>query len=84
MATIRGARRYGGVSLEADGDFIIDASATEALREKMLLDRGDDIPLFNNGGALSELIARCEEDTGLAPPSPPVFPSRVQRELSAE
>ena len=84
MATSRGARRYGVVILEADGDFSIDAGATEALRKEMIAERGDDIPLFNKGGDLSELIARCEEDTGLAPPSPPVFPSWVQRELSAE
>ena len=27
---------------------------------------------------------RCEEDTGLAAPSPPVFPSWVQRDLAAK
>ena len=84
LATIEGATRYGVVILEADGDFSIDADATEALRKKMIAARGNDIPLFDKGGTLSELIARCEEDTGLAPPSPPVFPSWVQRDQAAE
>ena len=84
LATIDGATRYGVVILEADGDFSIDADATEVLRKKMIAARGNDIPLSDKGGTLSELIARCEEETGLAPPSPPVFPSWVQRDQAAE
>ena len=84
LATIEGARRYGVVITEKDRMFSFDAAGTEALREEMREARGNDIPLFDKGGTLSELIARCEEETGLAPPSPPVFPSWVQRDQAAE
>ena len=84
LATIEGARCYGVVILEAGCDLNIDAGAAGALREKMIEERSDDIPLFDKEGVLSELIARCENDTRLAAPSPPVFPSWVQRDLAAE
>lgn len=29
--------------------------------------------LFDFGGTVAELIARCEAETGLPPPKPPVF-----------
>ncbi|MFP6689824.1 MAG: hydantoinase B/oxoprolinase family protein [Alphaproteobacteria bacterium] len=84
LATVEGARRYGVVIIEADGEFSVDAAATETLREVMRAARGNDIPLFDKGGTLSELIARCEEDTGLPPPAPPVFPAWVQKDQAAE
>tara|TARA_A100001037_G_scaffold253039_1_gene237375 strand:- start:347 stop:532 length:186 start_codon:yes stop_codon:yes gene_type:complete len=46
--------------------------------------RVNDIPLFDKGGTLDELIARCEEDSGLAPPAPPVFPDLVEKIRAAE
>ena len=56
----------------------------EEFREEMRAARGNDFPLFDKGGAIAELIARCEEDTGLAPPAPPVFLSWVQKDQAAE
>ncbi|MEE8172446.1 MAG: hypothetical protein V3T62_05910 [Alphaproteobacteria bacterium] len=63
---------------------LINEAAAEALREEMRAARGNHIPLFDKGGALSELIARYEEETGLAPPTPPVFPDWVQKDRAAE
>ena len=84
LVSAAGATRYGIVIDEADGAFSVDAPASEKLREEMRAARGNDFPLFDKGGAIAELIARCEEDTGLAPPAPPVFPSWVQKDQAAE
>jgi len=84
LATIEGAARYGVVISEADGLYSLDEAATEALRDEMRAARGNEIPLFDKGGTLDELIARCEADTGLPPPKPPVFPDWVERDQAAE
>jgi N-methylhydantoinase B len=83
LLTIEGAKRYGVVILESEGDFSVDAAASETLREEMREARGNDIPLFDKGGDLADLIARCEAETGLAPPAPPVFPDWVDRGQAA-
>ena len=84
LVSIEGAARYGVVIAEADGDFAVDAAASEALREEMREARGNDIALFDKGGDMADLIARCEQDTGLAPPSAPVFPDWVDQGEAAE
>jgi 5-oxoprolinase (ATP-hydrolysing) len=55
-------------------DFTINEGATAELREKMREDRkgtgwSEEVS-YNRGGTMRELIARCEEETGLKPPKP--------------
>jgi N-methylhydantoinase B len=69
LVSIDGAKRYGVV---LSGEFIIDQRATEDLRRKMTSSRGD-VQLFDRGGTIDELKARCMEDTHLEPPTTPVF-----------
>jgi N-methylhydantoinase B len=69
LVTVAGARRY-GVVLAANGS--VDEKATHSLREKMRTERGD-VPLFNFGGSIEEIRARCKAETHLDPPRPPTF-----------
>jgi N-methylhydantoinase B len=70
LVTVEGARRY-GVVLGDDG--AVDAAATEALRSELVAARGDDIGVFNFGGDLEDIRARCEEETHLPAPVKPTF-----------
>jgi len=67
--TADGARRY-GVVLTAD--LQADESATATLRRTKAAERGE-TALFNFGGTVEELKARCKADTHLEPPTAPVF-----------
>lgn len=69
LVTVKGARGYGVVVRE---DFTVDNATTDALRQKMAAERGK-IELFDRGGTIEELRARCKEETFLEPPKPPVF-----------
>ena len=69
LVTANGAKRY-GVVLNADGS--LNAKETEALRAKLTKERGD-VKLFDFGGTIEELKARCKAETGFEPPAPPVF-----------
>jgi N-methylhydantoinase B len=64
-----GARRYGVVLRD---DFSLDEAATNSLRQTMATTRGA-VELFDFGGTVEELKARCKEDTQLEPPKAPVF-----------
>jgi N-methylhydantoinase B len=64
-----GARRYGVVLRD---DFSLDEAATTSLRQTMATTRGA-VALFDFGGTVEELKARCKEDTQLEPPKAPVF-----------
>lgn len=70
LVTAEGAQRY-GVVIAADGT--VDSAATEALRAERVASRGEDIPLFNRGGSIEELRARCERETHLPAPVAPTF-----------
>ncbi|HEY7775865.1 MAG TPA: hydantoinase B/oxoprolinase family protein [Kineobactrum sp.] len=70
LVTAQGAQRY-GVVIAADGS--VDSTATQALRSERVAARGDNIPLFNRGGTVEELRARCEQETHLPAPTPPTF-----------
>ena len=70
LVTVAGARRY-GVVIGDDG--AVDVSATEALRAQMIAERPDDIPLFNLGGDVEDIRARCEAETHLPAPVKPTF-----------
>jgi len=67
LVTQEGARRYGVVLNEV---MEVDEKATEVLREKMRSERGE-VKLFDFGGTVEELRARCREETRLEPPQPP-------------
>lgn len=68
LVSIEGARRYGVVIV----DDAVDAAATTALRQAMSAARGP-ISLFNRGGTLEQIKARCQEETGLPTPATPVW-----------
>ncbi len=70
LVTVAGARRYGVVIADDDS---VDAAATEALRAQLRAERAD-IALFNRGGSIDELKARCAEaETHLPAPRSPNF-----------
>lgn len=75
LVSVEGAKRY-GVVMASDGS--VDTAATEALRSELRGARSDDQPLFNRGGTIEEIKARCEEETHLPPPVTPQFPTQVQ------
>ena len=79
IVTTEGARRYGVV---LNGDHSVDETATAALRQTMASERGD-VELFNFGGTVKELKARCKDETHLDPPKTPVFQKWIDR-ASAE
>ena len=72
LVTRDGARRY-GVVLDADGG--VEEEATRDLRETMRRER-DDPGLFHYGDTIENILARCESETGLPPPSPPIHEDR--------
>ena len=72
LVTAEGARRYGVVVIEANGNATLDATATEALREELAQQRSECL-LFDFGGSIDELKQRCAEETGLTAPTAPVF-----------
>ena len=69
LVSVEGARRY-GVVLDADGG--IDTAATEALRNT-LREARTDTGIFNFGGTIEALKARCQQETHLPPPAEPRF-----------
>lgn len=68
LVSVTGALRYGVVIVAG----VVDPDATEALRRKMDDERGE-IGLFNRGGTLEEIKARCFAETGLPAPATPVW-----------
>lgn len=69
LVTPVGARRYGVVVRE---DRSVDVEATEALRRTMA-DARPEPTLFNRGGSVDALKARCLAETHLPPPRSPEF-----------
>jgi N-methylhydantoinase B len=67
LVTDEGARRYGVVV----GDAGVDAAATEALRAELRAARPAELPVFDMGPPLEELLERCEAETGLPAPKRP-------------
>ncbi len=67
LVTAAGARRYGVV---LDAARRVDAGATASLRSTLQSGRKTR-PIFDRGGTLEELKARCLRETGLPPPASP-------------
>jgi N-methylhydantoinase B len=57
-------------------DFSVDETATKALRDAIAGER-EDPALFDFGGSIAEIKARCKEETGFEPPRDPVFQTWV-------
>ncbi len=70
LLTADGAAEF-GVITEADG-VTIDTDATAILRKEMARDRPP-AELFDFGGTIKEIKARCEAETGFPPPIAPTF-----------
>jgi N-methylhydantoinase B len=70
LVTTEGARRYGVVLTDDGGG---DDAATTALREQLRADRPAELPVFDMGPPIEELLERCEEETGLPAPKRPVW-----------
>jgi N-methylhydantoinase B len=79
LVSAAGARRYGVV---VDADFALDVNATNELRAKMSAERKE-TALFNRGGTIAELKARCKEETTFDPPRTPVFANWMRSKVSA-
>lgn len=69
LVTSQGALRYGVVIID---NGTVDLDATSALRADLKSKR-EDIPMFNYGGELEDIRARCEAETHLPPPVQPEF-----------
>jgi N-methylhydantoinase B len=69
LVTAEGAKRY-GVVIAADGS--VDTAATDALRASLRDARGEP-GLFDFGGTIEEIKARCAKETHLDPPEAPTF-----------
>jgi len=69
LVSAEGAKRYGVVIA---GDASVDAPATQALRTKLRAQRGE-FGMFNFGGTIEEIKARCKAETHLDPPRQPTF-----------
>ena len=69
LVSAQGAKRY-GVIIADDGS--VDDGATKSLREELIAKRGDP-PMFDFGGSIEEIKARCLQETHLPPPTSPSF-----------
>jgi len=70
LVSLAGARAYGVV---ADAEGAVDAAATAALRAELAAQRPAETPIFDFGGTVEELRARCAAETGLPAPRPPIW-----------
>jgi hypothetical protein len=50
----------------------VDGAATEELRRELSAGRPDPLPTFDMGPDLATILERCEAETGLPRPRPPV------------
>ncbi len=69
LVSTGGAQRY-GVIIADDGS--VDNEATTSLREELIAKRGEP-PMFDFGGSIEEIKARCLQETHLPAPASPSF-----------
>ena len=69
LVSAEGATRY-GVVVDAAG--ALDADATEERRQALRSARTGDLPVFDMGPPLAQILERAQEETGLPTPMPPV------------
>ncbi|MBL7252847.1 hydantoinase B/oxoprolinase family protein [Paractinoplanes lichenicola] len=70
LVTSEGAKAYGVV---VTGDGGVDEPATSELRRTLRAGRPAELPVFDMGGSMEDILARCEEETGLPAPRKPVW-----------
>jgi N-methylhydantoinase B len=75
LVSREGALRYGVV---LGADLSVDVGASETARKEMAEQRGE-TRLFDFGGSIEELKARCLEETGHEPPAQPEFQVQQRR-----
>ncbi len=68
LVSADGAARYGVV---CDERGTVDEAATASLRERMRADRPAQLPTFDMGPPIEEILARALEETGLPAPTAP-------------
>lgn len=68
LVSVEGAKRYGVVIENGE----VNEDATTTLRATLSDERGE-VELFNRGGTIEEIKARCLEETGLPAPVSPTF-----------
>ena len=76
LVTVDGAKSYGVI---ADANGVLDVAATDALRAKMRASASPSA-VFDRGGEIEELRARCKAETGLEAPKPPVWTYAIAAE----
>jgi N-methylhydantoinase B len=76
LVTVQGARDGYGVACTAAGE--VDADATRQLRARMEQERGG-VEVFDMGPPMEQILARCEAETGLPAPEPPIDIRRAVR-----
>jgi len=79
LVSIAGARAYGVV---VRSDFSLDVQSTAALRVDIAATRPP-IELFNRGGTIEQLKARCKSETSFEPPRSPVFANWMRSKAAA-
>ena len=79
LVSVEGAKRY-GVVINDDGT--VDQATTTDLREKITAERPAP-QLFDFGGSIEELKARCKAETMLDPPAEPQVPRWLSSRQSA-
>lgn len=70
LVTIEGAKKNYGVVIDPS-TLEVNSTATETLRADIeKAEAGKEAPLYDRGGTVAELVARCKEETGFEPPRP--------------
>lgn len=69
LVTAQGARRYGVV---CDEDGVLDGDATDVLRAEMRAHRPAELPVFDMGPPIEEILEHALDETGLPAPRLPV------------
>ena len=70
LVTVEGAKANYGVIVDAS-TWDLNNVATEKLRADIeQAEQGKEAPLYDRGGTIPELVARCKEETGFDPPRP--------------
>ncbi|MBJ7289011.1 hydantoinase B/oxoprolinase family protein [Williamsia sp.] len=73
LVTVEGATAGYGVVCDDQG--VVDTAATETRRAEIRSGRGE-LQTFDMGPSIAEILERCEEETGLPAPRPPVSVAR--------
>lgn len=70
LVTIEGAKVNYGVIIDPTS-LELDNVATETWRADIeMAEAGKEAPLYDRGGTIAELVAKCKEETGFDPPIP--------------